>query len=181
MRCPRRGVCNFHHIFVPHDAHPRPPAHARTSTAAVLAFLVHHGRKMLGTMRRRAETHHTPSDETLPCGDGSNFLGLGGGANWTGFMLPQHQHQHQHQPMPFQRGFLNCFFWCGGPSGNVVDEDEELGDEEEDLAVGLPDVSVFLVVLLCYRNVLRQRDRRAADRHGRGAGIWYLWFVREKN
>lgn len=92
---------------------------------------------MLGTMRRRAETHHSPSDETLPCGVGSNFLGLGGGTSWTGFMLPQ---QPPQQPQPFQRGFLNCFFWCGGPSGNIVDEDEELGDEE-DLAVGLPDVS----------------------------------------
>lgn len=95
------------------------------------------GRNMLGTMRRRAETHHSPSDETLPCGVGSNFLGLGGGTSWTGFMLPQ---QPPQQPQPFQRGFLNCFFWCGGPSGNIVDEDEELGDEE-DLAVGLPDVS----------------------------------------
>lgn len=97
---------------------------------------------MLGTMRRRADTHHTPSDETLPCGDGSNFLGLGGGGtSWTGFMLPQQPQQQQ--PQPFQRGFLNCFFWCGGPSGNIVDEDEELGDEE-DLAVGLPDVSPLL-------------------------------------
>lgn len=49
-------------------------------------------------------------------------------------MLPQ---QPQQPPQPFQRGFLNCFFWCGGPSGNVVDEDED----EEGLAVGLPDVS----------------------------------------
>lgn len=96
---------------------------------------------MLGTMRRRAETHHTPSDETLPCGDGSNFLGLGGGTSWAGMMLPQ---QQQHQPQPFQRGFLNCFFWCGGPSGNIVDEDEDLEDEE-DLAVGLPDVSTLFL------------------------------------
>eukprot|EP00903_Cladosiphon_okamuranus_P014967 g13853.t1 len=81
-----------------------------------------------------SKTHHATSDETFPCGDGSNFLGLGGGASWTGFMLPQPSLQ---PPQPFQRGFLNCFFWCGGPSGNIVDEDEDLGDEE-DLAVGLP-------------------------------------------
>lgn len=96
---------------------------------------------MLGTMRRRAETHHTPSDEPLPCGDVSNFLGLGAGTGWGGLILPLSQQAPQ--PLPFQRGFLNCFFWCGGPSSNIVDDDEDLGGEE-DLAVGLPDVS-FLV------------------------------------
>lgn len=112
---------------------------------------------MLGTMRRRAETHHVASDERLRCGDGSNFLGLSGGASWAGFMLPQ---QPQQQPQPFQRGFLNCFFWCGGPSGNIVDEDEELGDVE-DLAVGLPAVSLCCALyqsfLLCRRGL--QVDR----------------------
>ena len=92
---------------------------------------------MLGTVRRRADTHHAPSGEPLACGDGSTFLGLGAGPSWAGFMLPQ---QQQQQPQPFQRGFLNCFFWCGGPSGNIVDEEEDL-EGEEGLAVGLPDVS----------------------------------------
>lgn len=102
----------------------------------------------MGAMRRRAETHHASErlHEPLPCGDGSTFLGLGTGTTWAGFLLPDQMQQAQ-QPQPLQRGFLNCFFWCGGPSSNVVGEDEDLEDEE-DLAVGLPDVSLSPKVLL---------------------------------
>lgn len=97
-------------------------------------------------MRRRADTHHASErlHEPLPCGDGSTFLGLGtAGTTWAGFLLPDQMMQQapQQPPQPLQRGFLNCFFWCGGPSGNnLVSEDEDL-EGDEDLAVGLPDVS----------------------------------------
>ncbi|CAM9560483.1 unnamed protein product, partial [Hapterophycus canaliculatus] len=91
---------------------------------------------MIDAMRRRADTHHTRSEEPIPCRD-ATFLGLGGNS-WAGLMVQQQMQQQQQPLQPFQRGFLNCFFWCGGPSGNIVDEEEE-EEDEEDIAVGLPD------------------------------------------
>lgn len=104
---------------------------------------------MKSALRRRADTHHASErlHEPLPCGDGSSFLGLGTGTTWAGFLL--RDQMEQAQPQPLQRGFLNCFFWCGGPSGHPVVEDED-PEDEEDLAVGLPDVSPSPGVVLLY-------------------------------
>ncbi|CAM9215407.1 unnamed protein product [Ectocarpus sp. 4 AP-2014] len=100
---------------------------------------------MIDAMRRRAETHHVQSEE--PFARAETFLGFGGNGNWGGgsasVLEPpqfrqQQQQQHQ-QPLPLQqRGFLNCFFWCGGPSGNIA-EDEDGQEDEEDPTLGLPD------------------------------------------
>lgn len=104
---------------------------------------------MIDAMRRRAETHHVQSEE--PFAGAETFLGFGGNGTWGGaaaavlepqqqFRQQQQQQQHQ-QPLPLQqRGFLNCFFWCGGPSGNIA-EDEDGEEDEEDPTMGLSDVS----------------------------------------
>lgn len=97
---------------------------------------------MIGALRRRADTHSS-SAELRNSADRISFLGL---PHPYGSLFPSPNPNDQrsvHGSMVHhQRGFMNCFFWCGQTGGPGIDEDEE---DEEDLAVVLPDVSgVFM-------------------------------------
>lgn len=85
---------------------------------------------MIDAVRQRANTHAPPARGCLdsPVRNSSSFLGLP--PPYGGFLLPNGMHQGT-------KGFLTCFFWCGHTEGM----DSVLEEEEEDLSVGMPDVS----------------------------------------
>lgn len=105
---------------------------------------------MIDALRRRADTH--TSSSRLPESDveRASFLGLP--RPYGGLFLPATGHDtnaaNASSMVHTERGFLNCFFWCGQTGGP---EDGKLEEEEDDLAVGMPDVSLFLFSVLLAR------------------------------
>lgn len=84
---------------------------------------------MIDALRRRADTH-TPSNKRQdeePT-ERTSFLGLP--QPYGGFLLPSRMINSG------SRGLLTCFFWCGRTEG--IEGEEE---EEENLCIGMPDVS----------------------------------------
>lgn len=96
---------------------------------------------MIDAMRRRADTHSSSSrlNETP---NRAPFLRFLSPIPPSEGVFPPPNPPSQSKNVHAQRGFLNCFFWCGQPSARTFHEEEE-DDEDEDVAVGLPDVSVL--------------------------------------
>lgn len=90
---------------------------------------------MIDAARHRANTSAPPNrgclDSPSRSNNPSSFLGLP--PPYGGFMLPNSMH-------PSTKGFLTCFFWCG----HTEEADSEM-EEEEDLSVGMPDVSLLTI------------------------------------
>lgn len=100
----------------------------------------------MGALRRRADTH-TSSTQLRHAGDRSSFLGLPpqyGGLMFDSAATRAANDDSSNTGMQDadrgymkERGFMNCFFWCGHTEER--DEDDEREDLE-DVATGLPDV-----------------------------------------
>lgn len=102
---------------------------------------------MLDALRRRADTHTSSGQLHQSAAERASFLGLP--PPYGGLFLPAAANDTNAPSMVHtERGFLNCFFWCGQTG---LPDDGKLEEEEEDLAVGMPDVSPLSIFgcLLC--------------------------------